>query len=142
MVNRERVLKKVHQIKMILLVVLIAAIIGVPAFAYFRIRSEARLALREAKNVKLAITMLDIEYYGQGSCIYDSSQANGLKNGAEEEIWDTLGFQGQIILQSYNKSKRTVNAMVYTNDHYQVTYYNDSQEGDSWEVRYFIKVLD
>lgn len=139
--NKERNQKRFHQFKMILLVVVIVLLIGVPTFAYFRISSAAHTALREAKNVKLTLQMLDIEYYGMNTSVYDASSDNGLRKGVEEEVENMLEHEGEVILQSYNKKKRTINALTYRNNHYEVVYYNDKEKGDTWTVRYFVTVI-
>jgi hypothetical protein len=98
--------------------------------------------LREAKNVKLTMEMLDIEYYGQGSSVYDGDRKNGLKKGVEDEIWNMLEHDGDVVLQSYNKKKRKITGFTYANQHYQVIYNYDDENGDSWQVRYFINIID
>ena len=39
-------------------------ILGAVVFSYFHITTQGRLVFREAKNVKLTLEMLDVEYYG------------------------------------------------------------------------------
>jgi hypothetical protein len=141
MSSRERLKKRIRQIKNILLVVLILLVLGVPTFAYFQIKSDAHIALREAKNVKLTLEMLDIEYYAQGSSVYDTSNQNGLKDGVEEEVKKQLENDGTVMLQSYSRKQRTIQAFTYTNKHFEVVYYEDEKEGDTWTVRYFIDVM-
>lgn len=138
----EVVWSRFHMVKIVGLVVLILLVVGLPIFTYFRIKSEAHIALREAKNVKMTMQTLDIEYYALNSSIYDSSAPSGLKSSAEDEIWKLLEHDGEVVLQSYNQKKRTVLAFTYTNDHYQVTYSYDKDKGDCWQVRYFINVID
>jgi hypothetical protein len=141
-IELERIRERIRIIKVIGIVVLILIVIGIPAFTYFRITSNAHIALREAKNVKLTIQMLDIEYYGQGSSIYDASRASGLKKSAENEIWQMLEHDGEVVLQSYDYESHTIYAFTYTNDHYQVVYNMDKENGDTWQVRYFVLVID
>jgi hypothetical protein len=133
---------RLHIIKRILIVAVILIIVCIPIFAYFRISSSAHIALREAKNVKLTMEMLDIEYYGQGSSVYDGDRKNGLKKGVEDEIWNMLEHGGDVVLQSYNKKKRKITGFTYANQHYQVIYNYDDENGDSWQVRYFINIID
>ncbi len=133
---------RLRQIKIILLVFVILAIIGVPIFACFRISSGAHIALREAKNVKLAMQMLDIEYYAEDTSVYDAERPDGLKKGAKERIDDILEQDGEVLLQAYNQKSRSIQAFTYTNDHYQVVYTYDKEEGDTWKIRYFFTVMD
>jgi hypothetical protein len=139
--SKERMKRRIQQIRNIVLIVLVLALVGTPIFAYFRIKSDAHLALREAKNVKLTLEMLDIEYYANGKSVYDSSKQNGLRDGVEKEITKLLENDGSVILQSYSRKKRTVQAFTYTNNHYEVIYYNDKEQGDTWKVHYLIEVL-
>jgi hypothetical protein len=131
-----------HQIKIILLVIIALLLIGVPIFACFSIGSGAHIALREAKNVKLAIQMLDIEYYGQGQSVYDASKPNGLRKGAEEEIQTLLEHDGEIVLQEYDKKNRAICAFTYKNEHYEAVYRYDEAKGDEWQIYYYLKVMD
>jgi flagellar basal body-associated protein FliL len=139
--KKERMRERMRQIKVILCVVIVVVLLGVPAFAWFQISSGAHVALREAKNVKLAMEMLDIEYYGQGTSIYDSTTSNGMKKGAEEEIYKLLEQEGDIVLQSYGKKNRTISAFTYTNDHYEVCYKKDASQEDAWQVRYYVELM-
>jgi hypothetical protein len=140
--SRERKESLIKGLKITAIIVLVILIIGIPAFAYFRVSTKAHMALREAKNVKIAITMLDIEYYAQGASIYAPTRADGLKKGAVADIWETVGFEGDVVLRAYDKSTRTVEALTYTNDHFEVNYYIDDDGEDRWTVRYFFTVIN
>ena len=61
-------------------------IIGIAVFMFFRIRSNAKDALRDAKNVYLALYTTDIEYYAQGKTIYDHSKPDGMAEGVKEKV--------------------------------------------------------
>jgi hypothetical protein len=139
--NGAKIRKRIRQIRNILFVVLIILVIGAPIFFYFNVDSKARSALREAKNVKMALEMVDIEYYSQSSSIYDGTKADGLREGVVEKVYKLLEQDGEIVLQSYSQKKREIKALTYTNSHYEVYYYYDEQEGDQWRVRYFITII-
>ena len=51
-------------------------IIGASVFLWFYIRTNAKLALRDAKNVYMALNTVEIEYYAQGKSIYDPTRYN------------------------------------------------------------------
>jgi hypothetical protein len=53
-----------------------------------------------------------------------------------------LEHDGDVVLQSYNKKKRKITGFTYANQHYQVIYNYDDENGDSWQVRYFINIID
>jgi hypothetical protein len=134
--------RRIHQIKIILLVALIVAVVGMPIFAYFKVKSGAHIALREGKNIKLTMQMLDIEYYGKNQCIYDASSRNGLRDGAEEQIQKMLEHDGEVVLHGYDRKERTIRAFTYRNDNYEVIYSYDEDAGDQWQIYYCLKVID
>ena len=62
---------KLRHFRNVVLILLAVLLISVPVFGYFRIQTGSHLALREAKNIKLAFDMLSVEYYGSGEYIYN-----------------------------------------------------------------------
>ena len=83
-------------------------IIGIAVFMFFRIRSNAKDALRDAKNVYLALYTTDIEYYAQGKSIYDHSKADGMAEGVKEKVEMLADSNGKYIITSYNMKRRQV----------------------------------
>ena len=55
------------KVKNVLIIFLMLIIVGAPSFLYFKISTEEHIAFREAKNIKLATTMLAVEYYGNSA---------------------------------------------------------------------------
>ena len=51
------------RLKVVLIVLLVLLVFGTPVIIYFRISADGRIALREAKNIKLSFQMISIEYY-------------------------------------------------------------------------------
>lgn len=138
---RTALIKKLKKIGKFILIAAIAFLICAPIVAFFRINSNAHVALREGKNVKLTLHMVDIEYYGAGKSIFDSTKQDGLREGVARKIEDILGHKGTVVIQRYDVKSRVVLAFVYTTDHYQVTYRYDEKKGDTWRVDYIINVL-
>jgi hypothetical protein len=134
--------KKSRLLKRVLLVAVILLIIGVPVFFWFRLKTEGRLALREAKNIKLAFETLSVEYYGLGLSIYDSSSASGLTAGVKERLSSAVDADFEVLATGYNSSTRTITAFDYTNQNYMVRYSYDEEKGDTWKVYYKYLVYD
>ena len=81
------------------------------AFSYFYITTEARLTLREAKNVKLALDMLDIEYYGMGKSVYNPASGDGLSENVEKQVYDIAEQSGRIAIRSYDQMEHKITYM-------------------------------
>lgn len=128
--------------KIVLLVVILLLLICIPVFKYFQLTTEARITLREAKNVKLQLQAIDVEYYALGTSVYDASSANGLNSGVLERIRDFMENSCDITIYSYDKKDRAVTGFIYTNGNYQAVYSYDSELGESWKVSYIMNVLE
>lgn len=114
-------------------------IIGIAVFTFFRIRSNAKDALRDAKNVYLALYTTDIEYYAQGKTIYDHSKPDGMAEGVKEKVEMLADSDGKYIITSYNMKRREVTGMQYRNGHYLVTLtIKDGHE--IWTVDYSMRL--
>lgn len=122
--------------------ILVAAgifIIGIAVFLFFRTRARAKDALREAKNVYLALYTTDIEYYAQGKTIYDHSKGDGMTEGVKEEVNRLADADGIYVITSYNMRKREITGMQYRNGHYLVTFtLKDGHE--IWTVDYSMRL--
>lgn len=134
-------IKKRHVI-MTVIVLLVVLVISIPVFLYFKFTTESRMALREAKNVKLALNMLDIEYYAKGKTVYNPNNINGLTDGVMQEVSDVLEHDCSLAITSYDKKERKVLGFVYNYEHYQVVYRFDKDKGDTWKVSYILNILD
>jgi len=119
-----------HYIKIALLVLIVTCIIVGPFMTVAYVNSQARIALREAKNVKLAFEMLTVEYYGLGRVIYKPDSPNGFAAGVQERI-DLL----------MEKETREVIKFIYENEHYRVIYDVSNQAEENWTVDYILPVL-
>ncbi len=131
-----------RKIKTAILIIVCVFLLATPVFLYFRITTEARLAFREAKNVKLAFDMLDVEYYGRGASVFDASALNGMSAGVQQRLDELLEHECDVSILSYSQKNRTVTAFIYTTEHYRVLYRYDAQKGDTWKVDYMIPILE
>lgn len=127
---------KLRHFRNVILVFLAVLLLSVPVFGYFRIQTGSHLALREAKNIKLAFDMLTVEFYGSGKSIYNSRRPDGLANGVRERVLETTESKGDIRILDYDKSKRTLKSFVYETGHYRVTYTLDDAKAEHWDVDY------
>lgn len=125
-----------RKFKNALLVFLLILVIGVPSFWWFNVSTDARMALREAKNVNLAFQTLAIEHYGQGKSIYNPNRINGLSDGVEERLKEVTENQGDIRLIDYDKYTRTVKKFTYETDNIRVTYMLKDDVINVWKVDY------
>lgn len=130
-----------HYIKIALLVLIVTCIIVGPFMTVAYVNSQARIALREAKNVKLAFEMLTVEYYGLGRVIYKPDSPNGLASGVQERIDQLMEKETNVQLVSYKKETREVIKFIYENEHYRVIYDVSNQAEENWIVDYILPVL-
>lgn len=122
--------------RILLIAIVICALIIVALFAFnsFKTYSEARLALREAKNIKITLEMADLEYYSLGLNIYDETADGNLRQGANEYLHRMQGdIEGIVRLTGYDSSKRKITGLEYELEDYIVRYtYNE--EGETWQI--------
>ncbi len=132
-----------RQIVNIIRFLLIAAavvFILLAAFFVFKVHSEGRFALREAKNIKLAMLTSDIEQYGVGKSIYMPERHNGLSDAAMLAIERYAGVDDGVTLLSYDRKSREVKMFTYRTPHYLVTYTYDGERED-WTVDYLWRIF-
>ncbi|MBO6089351.1 MAG: hypothetical protein J6P37_03460 [Lachnospiraceae bacterium] len=131
---------EVFSISRVLKVILILAgllIIGACAFFGFRVRIMANNSFRDAKNVYMALSAVEIEYYSRGESIYDPTRYDGLAEGVAERVRLLAGNEGTYRIVSYDAKKHQLTGLIYNNDNIYVTY--NLVDGESvWEVKYIM----
>ena len=121
-----------------ILVLAALAVVGYLVFSIFRTNSNARMVLREAKNIKLTLEMADMELSATGLTIYDETADGNLRKGALAFVNKMQGNpEGRIRLSGYDSSKRKITAFEYESEDY-IVRYTLTPDGDSWGV-YMIK---
>lgn len=135
--ERKQKLRKVINVFLIFVMVLL---LGVPVFAYFRISSGGRFALREAKNVRLAYEALIVEYYGNGHSIYNPKKKNGMNDGVEDRLKEVTQNEGEVTLIDYDEKRRKVLEFTYEAYPYRVTYNSSGEKDESWDVDFFMTI--
>lgn len=135
--NRAKVFRWV---KIILIVLAVVLVVATPIFLRVKITTEGRLAMREAKNAKLYIEMLNVEAYAFNSSIFDARQSDGLRQGTLAKIRRFMEKNCNVKVTSYNAKERKFTGMIYEIGNYQVVYTSD-ESGEHWRVNYIFKIL-
>ena len=100
--------KQRYKIRKMIVIFMFLLIFGAVVFSYFHITTQGRLALREGKNVKLALEMLDVEYYGRQKSVYDPEKKNGLAEGVEKRVYGIAAQTGKTEILSYDKKEHKI----------------------------------
>ena len=120
---------------------LVALIVVGSVFLYFKVRADGRTALREAKNAKLSMQSVDIEAYAAGSTIFDATSATGINESYKDALYQLAAVPGTIKLTAYNKATKQILGFTYYKDHYQVVYRYDAENGECWDVNYYVNLF-
>ena len=124
----------------IILIILILLFVAFGIFYFFAVRTKADHAFRDAKNVYLALSTAEIEYYSRGESIYDPTKYNGLSDGVMERVRQLVDNEGSYRVISYNTKEHRVTGMIYYNQNFYVTF--DDQNGNTtWEVKYLMPIF-
>ncbi len=131
--------RKIHLINgwrltAVILAVLLAVGLATLAGLYFVWRSEAHLALRQARNVWTALRMVGVEYYGKGLSMYDDRTASGLKEEAEQQVYDVSECEGNLVVLGTAKDELAPTRLLYREGPYLVYYYLDENDERQWQV--------
>ena len=129
------------RIRIAVIIVLAAVALFVVLFNYFRIMHGGRTAFKEAKNVKLALNMLDIEYYAKGKSVFEPGKRHGLSGESIERIREILENDGVIDITSYDNELKIVTGFTYQIGNYKVTYQFEDGS-DKWDVDYLINLFN
>ena len=135
-ISREEAFRKMFIRRVIVVALIIAAVIIAITivFRQFRLYSDARIALREAKNIKISLEVADMELYGAGLSIYDETAEGNLRKGAVTYVNKMQGeLQGTYKLTGYDSSRHKITGFEYELEKFIVRYkYNE--DGDTWQV--------
>ena len=129
------------------LIILIALIIG-GIVIWSGIGSGARNALSHAKDIRIAMKMVSVEYYGGKTPMYDPSTESGLTDEALDKIGTVAPVKGEITLTSWDSENNIPLSFTYREGRYLVEY-RDTGSGSGtygmngdWSVYYDFKVLE
>ena len=130
--RRQRILKIVG-------IILAALIIGAVIFTVFKIRSDAKEVLREAKNTRMALRSADIEMYAKGKSVFNPSNINGIEDGVDTKVERIFTPGGEYCITGYDAVKHEITGMTYEKGHYSVTFQLKG-EAIYWDVDYRFNV--
>lgn len=137
--NRKESSISFGRILKILLIIMGVLIIGAAVFFWFYIRTNAKQALRDAKNVYMALNSVEIEYYAQGKSIYDPKKYNGLSEGVLQQVKALVDNEGTYRILSYDEKNHQILVLQYRRGFYQVNFYYSPQQ-TVWEVNYMMNI--
>ena len=120
-------------------IILAALIIGAAVFFVFKVRSNAKEALREAKNTRVALLSADIEMYAQKKSIFNPANENGIEDGVEGRVDQIYKPGGTYKITGYDPSTHELTGMIYVKGNYVVTF--ELRGGAKyWDVDYRMNV--
>ena len=129
------------------LIVLIALIIG-GIVIWSGIVSGARDALGHAKDIRVALKMVSVEYYGEKQSLYDPSAESGMISEAMVKISSLVPIKGEFTLTGWDSENNIPLSFSYREGRYLVEY-RDTGSGDGtygmngvWNVYYDFKVME
>ena len=128
-------------------IIAVALIIGVIVLIS-GISSGARTALAHAKDIRVAMKLVSLEFYGGDGSIFDPSTKNGLAENAVSKIQTVLPVKGDIYLTAWDYENNIPLSFSYREGKYLVEY-KEVGNGDGsygmngdWSVYYDLKVLE
>ncbi|MCR4813921.1 MAG: hypothetical protein K5879_03750 [Lachnospiraceae bacterium] len=114
-------------------------ILGISIFFAFKVHTEAKATFREAKNVRTALRIVDIEMYALGKTVYDPDKVDGVAAGVRQAVAKTAQPDGQYAITSYSYKKHEVTGMTYRSGNYYVVFRKDG-ENITWDVTYMMPI--
>ena len=131
--------QRIHKILKITGIIVAALIIGAAVFFVFKLRSEAKDVLREAKNTRMALRSADIEMYAKGKSVFNPANENGIEEGVEPLVEQIFTPQGTYGITGYDAVAHEITGMTYEKGNFFVTF-ELVDEAISWDVDYRMNV--
>ncbi len=120
---------------------LFIALILCVVFFWFRINSGARQAMREARDLRIAMKMKAVEQYGIGGIVYQPSARNGLAPGMEEELLKMADAEGELTLQAWDIPQNEAAAFTFRKDRYFVVFKLQEDGTGKWDSYYSFRLV-
>jgi len=115
-------------------IIVALAVIVAFVFHQFKVYSNARLKLREAKNIKMSLEVIDTELYAFGTSIYDDTCEGNIRKSAYAHVEKLQGkIEGLIKLTGYDSAKRLITELEYETKDY-IIRYTRTGEQEEWKV--------
>lgn len=128
-------------------IIITVAIIGLLILAYlafrsFKTYSEARIALREAKNIKMTLEVANLEYYSVGASVFDETSEGNIRKGARDYVDRVQNNpEGLYRLTGYDSELRKITGFEFENEKY-IVRYSHTSDGDKWQIFQIKELLD
>ncbi|MBP5276772.1 MAG: hypothetical protein J6Z07_08270 [Lachnospiraceae bacterium] len=132
---------KINVASFIRVILIVAGVLILSAVGFFVANTQihARAAFRDAKNVYLALSATEIEYYAAGQTIYDPTMEGNLAEGVRERVEKLADNEGTYKIVSYDVKNHRLTGLQYNNGNYYVDYtYKKGQS--KWEVKYMMTI--
>lgn len=123
-----------------ILVGLVLLILGHYVFDAVIKKTEAKVALREAKNTYIVMKNYDINEYAKGKCVYDKSNRYNLAKGLKDDVEKMLEHECFCTILDYDDKEHKITHFVYSYGKYLVEY-SYTNNKDIWIVKYIDEIL-
>ena len=128
--------------RIIIPVIIFLVIMGI-FFVWARISTGSHTVLQEARDVRVAMKLIGVEYSGDSSRIYDPSSSDGMVSGIADKIEKLSYADGEVRLISWDVENSLPLAFTYSKGMYLVEYRAvdpDDPNSGEWNVYYAIHV--
>lgn len=132
--NKQNKRTRVQWVLISILITMISVAAVWSAATFLITKQEARHALREAKDVRLAMKYVAIKGSADGTAVLDRDSTSGLSGWAEDEIRNLTQIEGDLYLVYYNKSNPYDYRFFYTKGDYLVDYTSMDKEETTYKV--------
>lgn len=137
--EKEKSIFNVKKIFKVFCIIVAVLVIGAVVVFAVKLQIDGRDALRDAKNVRLALRSADIEMYAKSMSIYNPQRKNGIEAGVKGKVEQIYTPEGTYAITSYDKSKHELSGMTYRKGHYIVTFVK-TDERIVWDVDYLLNI--
>lgn len=121
-------------IAILLLAILLLVSIILPVTLHYVHKSDARWALRHAKNVRLAVTVVAYDYKSDSGDITINKKDRGIAEDAIHEVEELSDCEGEIDYIIFDTDSFRVNKLVYRENNCLVIYEDTDDESGTWNV--------
>lgn len=121
-------------IAILLLAILLLVSIILPVTLHYVHKSDARWALRHAKNVRLAVTVVAYDYKSDSGDITINKKDRGISEDAIYEVEELSDCEGEIDYIIFDTESFRVNKLVYRENNCLVIYEDTDDESGTWNV--------
>lgn len=135
-------------LKKLALIILLAAILISLVTALGQISSRGRTAISHAKQIRVALKLISLQYFNGDGSIFDPDSEDGLAPGALERIKAVTTVRGEITLNSWDTENNVPVSFSYSEGRYHVEYRQSVSGTDSngtngtWSVYYDLKIME